>query len=308
MKDSKHRISSKFFHKHKIHLLDKNPFKTYLGKVVDFLKNFRKNNVKKIESNMFPSKINQSKDNYLFVPEKTSPTEDKASFIPEKISQSEDKTALTLEKTCQEIDYKKEVARKTFHIFTILILPIAYIFLTKKIMLMVILPLSIFIVATDYLRHKSSFINKIFYIIFGRILREADLKKSGRTGASYTATAALLVFALCPKIIAICAFCILAISDGLAALVGKRISSKEFFEKSVAGSSAFGVSALLILTVCGILTNQEFGFYLFGVFAVFVVTILEARPSFLKVDDNFLIPVAFSTIMVLFGFVWNLSY
>ncbi|MFT6220242.1 MAG: dolichol kinase [Rickettsiales bacterium] len=257
---------------------------------------------------MFPSKINQSKDNYLFVPEKTSPTEDKASFIPEKISQSEDKTALTLEKTCQEIDYKKEVARKTFHIFTILILPIAYIFLTKKIMLMVILPLSIFIVATDYLRHKSSFINKIFYIIFGRILREADLKKSGRTGASYTAIAALLVFALCPKIIAICAFCILAISDGLAALVGKRISSKEFFEKSVAGSSAFGVSALLILTVCGILTNQEFGFYLFGVFAVFVVTILEARPSFLKVDDNFLIPVAFSTIMVLFGFVWNLSY
>jgi dolichol kinase len=295
MKNSKHHISSKFVPNHKISLLNKKSFKSYQEKISAFFRNFGEKNVHKFESKMFPSQINRVKDKLFF-------------SAPKNIPQIETKSEFNLEATFQGINYKKEVLRKSFHMLTILILPISYIFLEKRIMLMAVLPISILIITTDHFRHKIAFINKIFYVIFDRVLRESELKESTKTGASYTAMAAILVFLVCPKIITMCAFSILAISDGLATLIGKRLVSKEFFEKSVAGSSAFGISALVILIICGMFTNQEFGFYLFGVFAVFSVTILEARPSFIKINDNFLIPVAFSIIMFISGFVWNINY
>lgn len=205
-------------------------------------------------------------------------------------------------------DYTKEVFRKLFHISSILILPVAYIFLTKHQMLMIVVPFCLLVIATDYFRHRVHFIGVIFNKIFGNLLREKESEENSWTGSSYMAISALLVFVISPKIVAICAFSILAISDGLAALVGKRIVSKPFFEKSVAGSIAFGVSAFIILITCGILTNQTFGYYLFGIFAVCATTIIEARPSFFNVDDNLTIPLMFAGIMTFFGFVWGINY
>ena len=175
-------------------------------------------------------------------------------------------------------------------------------------MLKIIVPLSFVIIAVDFYRHKITFVGKIFRIVFGHILREKEIEQNSWTSAAYMAMAALAVFTVCPKIIAICAFSILAVSDCLAALVGKTMTSKEFFEKSTAGSIAFGISAFLILIICGFSSSQGFGYYLFGIFAVIATTIIEARPSFFNIDDNFTIPVMFSSIMVFFGWVWNLNY
>ncbi len=208
----------------------------------------------------------------------------------------------------QDPEYKHEIQRKLFHILTIAWLPIAYIFLAKKTMLYVIYPMAILIIATDFYRHKSDFIGKVFHFAFGHILRESEFEENSWTGATFMALSAVIVFTICPKSIAICAFFILAVSDCLAALVGKKMTSKEFFEKSIAGSTAFGVSALIILIVCGILTHQGLAYYFFGSFAVFATTIIEARPSFLDLDDNLTIPLVFSSIMMFFGIVWNLHY
>jgi dolichol kinase len=205
-------------------------------------------------------------------------------------------------------EYKLEVQRKLFHILTILFLPLIYIFLNKKQMLALVIPISCLIIAADFYRHKSTKIQLIFSKAFGHILRKSELEQNSWTGAGYMAMAALIVFIICPKSIAICAFSILAVSDCLAALVGKKMTSKEFFEKSTAGSITFGVSAFLILIICGIFTHQSFAYYLFGVFAVFATTIIEARPSFFSIDDNLTIPLVFSTVMMFFGLVWNLHY
>ncbi len=205
-------------------------------------------------------------------------------------------------------DLKQEALRKLFHIITIMILPVTYIFLSKHDMLKIVVPLSFIILALDYYRHRIAIIGKIFHFIFGHILREKEMEQNGWTGAGYMAMSALIVFTICPKIITIAAFSILAVSDCLAALVGKTMTSKEFFEKSTAGSIAFGISAFLILIICGISTSQGFGYYLFGVFAVLATTIIEARPSFFEVDDNFTVPMMFATIMTFFGWVWNLNY
>lgn len=205
-------------------------------------------------------------------------------------------------------EYKREIQRKLFHILTILFLPLLYIFMSKKHMLMLIFPLSILIIAADFYRHRIPTIELIFSKAFGHILRETELVQNSWTGASFMAMAALIVFTVCPKSIAICAFSILAVSDCLAALVGKKMTSKEFFEKSTAGSITFGISAIVILIICGIFTHQHLGYYFFGAFAVFATTIIEARPSFFSVDDNLTIPVVFSTVMMFFGLVWNLHY
>jgi dolichol kinase len=91
--------------------------------------------------------------------------------------------------------------------------------------------------------------------------------------------------------------------------VGRKIKSAQFFEKSVAGSLAFGISALLILVVCGLFFKQEFVFYSFGILAIFVTTIIEARPSlFGKLDDNFTIPLSFSLVVYLLGIIWDVNY
>jgi len=208
----------------------------------------------------------------------------------------------------QDPEYKHEVIRKLFHILTIAWLPILYIFLAKKTMLLIIFPIATIIIATDFYRHKIDIIGKVFHSFFSHILREEEFEENSWTGATFVALSAVITFSIFPKNIAICAFLILAVSDCLAALVGKKMTSKEFFEKSVAGSIAFGVSALTILIICGIFAGEGFAYYLFGTFAVFATTIIEARPSFLDLDDNLTIPLSFSTIMMFFALIWGLSY
>lgn len=208
----------------------------------------------------------------------------------------------------KNIPYTKEVQRKLIHIAYILFFPALYAFLSKKLFLSVMIPMATLIIATDYCRHRISSIKLVFDRIFSTMLRPHELESNGRTGASYMAISAILTFSFFPKIIAIVAFSILAVSDCLAALIGKKMTSKEFFEKSVAGSIAFGVSALLLLIVIGIFDHQKWYYYLFGTLAVFATTIIEARPSFFEVDDNLTIPLVFAFVMVFFAAIWGIHY
>jgi len=105
--------------------------------------------------------------------------------------------------------------------------------------------------------------------------------------------------------IIVASFLILAISDASAALIGKRIKSSPFFEKSLAGSTAFFLSALLVLFGCGIFFNSPTWFYIFGIIAVAATTVIEARPSLFNIDDNFSIPVGFALILTMFDLAWN---
>lgn len=208
----------------------------------------------------------------------------------------------------QDISYAQEVKRKLFHILFILTLPIIYSFLQKKQILLIIFPISVLIIAADFYRHRIPLVKTIFNHSFGNMLRSEELERNSWTGASFVAFSALITFSIFPKAIAVCAFSILAVSDCLAALVGKKMTSKEFFEKSLAGSIAFGVSAFIILIICGMLSDQKLYYYFFGILAVFATTIIEARPSFFKVDDNLTIPLVFACTMMLFAAIWGVGY
>ena len=206
----------------------------------------------------------------------------------------------------ENISYKSEIYRKLFHL-GMLILPISYFFLTKKQLLFFLLPIAALVIALDYSRRKFPEAKIIIDKLFSKIYRDHEL--SGElSGASYVAIAASIIFVFFPKVIAINAFTILAISDALASLVGRRVPSQPFFEKSLAGALAFFISALVILIFYGIIFKENFPYYLFGFFAVFATTVVESRPSLLKLDDNLSVPLTFSVVMFLFDLLWVYQY
>lgn len=200
-----------------------------------------------------------------------------------------------------------ESLRKILHLLLILI-PICYYDLGKWMTLAILAPLSFVVVGLDYGRRTNVKIHQIFIKIFGPILRPHELEGKKLCGASTVAIAACINFLLFKEEIAITAFMILVISDLAAALVGKAFLSGPFFEKTVNGSLAFFITGLAILISCGVFFESKIWFYLFGLFALFCVTIIEARPSLTKIDDNLTIPLVFSIIMTFFDLIWNYSY
>lgn len=200
-----------------------------------------------------------------------------------------------------------EISRKALHLLLILI-PMSYNYLGKWQFLTILAPITIVILALDYARCKNAKAKIIFTKIFSTILREHELQGDKLCGASWVFLGACINFAIFKPEIAITGFTILVISDALAALVGKSVTSQPFFEKSFAGSLSFFVSAIIILFVCGNIYDAKFWFYFFGFFAVFCVTMIEARPSLFKLDDNIAIPLFFSGIMTFFDIIWNYTY
>lgn len=198
---------------------------------------------------------------------------------------------------------RQELMRKALHLL-LMAIPIAYLVFGKWLSVMIFAIIAMPVVTFDYLRRGSPKFNKIFVKIFQPVLRQHEIVGDKLCGASWVAMAACINFAIFKPETAVAAFMILVISDTAAALIGKAVISPPFFEKSFAGSLAFFISGFIVLIACGIGFHANFGFYFFGLFALACVTVIEARPSFLNIDDNFTIPLAFSLITSFFDIIW----
>jgi len=200
-----------------------------------------------------------------------------------------------------------EIKRKSFHLL-ILLYPLIFYFLGRKISLLIFVPTTAALYMLEKYRHKNLQIKFWFEKIFGKIMRPHEFEENAMTGATYGLMAACLIFAISSEKIIIAAFLILAISDSIASIVGKSLPSKPFFEKSFAGSAAFYLSGLIIIFGVGAFYNANFWFFAFGILCLVAATIIEARPSLFKVDDNFTIPVSFAVTMTVFDWMWNYTY
>ncbi len=205
------------------------------------------------------------------------------------------------------ISLKNEALRKIFHLMLILA-PIMYLQLGKWLSVAIFAAVAAVVVSLDYMRRSNPAVKTIFAKIFGLILREHELDGTKLCGASWVALATCINFLLFSPEIAVTAYLILVISDAAAAIVGRNFPSQPFFEKSLNGAVAFFVTGLIVVIACGIFFHSRVWFYLFGFFALTAVTVIESRPSLFKIDDNFVIPIAFSVIMTTFDLMWNYSY
>jgi len=199
--------------------------------------------------------------------------------------------APTSRDSAEHVSFEFELMRKGIHMMSLSI-PVVYYFIPKDVALMILIPLTLLFVVGDALRsfHEPSF--RLYHGIFGRMLRphEKTLQKKTLNGASWVLISATLCVLVFPKLITITAFAILIISDTVAALVGRRYGTRRFNDKSLEGSSAFVLSAIVVIFFTPKVQYAPVEYVIAAVAAVFGA-IAEVL-SYDIIDDNIAIPVA----------------
>jgi dolichol kinase len=186
---------------------------------------------------------------------------------------------------------KKEISRKAVHISSIL-LPLAYRYLFhshKKSAFTFLLPVTLLALIVEIARLEHRTFKKIFYSIFGIMLRKHELHEF--TGATYLLISTLLCIAFFPKDITFVTLSFLAIGDTLAAIIGISFGKRKLLHtnKSLEGSLACFVSTFI------------FALFFLHPFIALVGAISATVAEFSKipVDDNLKIPLMAGLIMTL---------
>ena len=188
------------------------------------------------------------------------------------------------------IDYRSEIVRKGIHLFSLSI-PTIYFFISQQLALCLLLPITAAFIGVDVARYYIPAVSRWFYRWFGWLLRrhETDTSRKQLTGASNVLISACLCVLLFPKVIAINAFTILIISDTTSALVGRRFGRHRFFAKSLEGSLAFFISAVMVILIAPKVSRLP-AEYVIGIIAAAIGAVVEALP--IRIDDNLSIPLA----------------
>jgi dolichol kinase len=189
------------------------------------------------------------------------------------------------------IHYRDELVRKLIHLFSLSI-PVIYYFIPTSTSIAILAILTIIGLVIDLGRYFSQVFAKIFYKIFGFLLRkhEVDKEKRTLTGATYVLISALLCAIIFPKIIFITAFTILIISDTMAALIGRKFGKRKFLRKSFEGTLSFFISASIVVLFTPKIGNFPLE-YLIGIIAALVGALVE-NISYGFADDNLSVPLS----------------
>jgi dolichol kinase len=194
------------------------------------------------------------------------------------------------------IHYRDEVVRKLIHLCSLSI-PIIYYFISKHDAIIILSILAFTALFIDIGRYFSPSLGKIFYRLFGFILRkhEVDSRKKNLNGATYVLISALLCVIIFPKVIFITGFTVLIISDSMAALVGRKFGKHKFLAKSLEGTLAFLISAIIAVFFTPKIIGSSTE-YLIAIIAVAIGAIVE-NISFGFADDNLSIPLSIGIVM-----------
>ncbi len=189
-----------------------------------------------------------------------------------------------------EQSYAVELVRKGIHLCSLSI-PVVYYFISKSTALSILLPLTLVFGLSDLARVYHPPTRRLYHRLFGWLLRSHELDDAARhlNGATYVLLSACAFLWLLPKVVFITAFSILIVSDTLAALVGRRFGIRPFLKKTLEGTTAFFLSALVVVA-CTPKAGMGVGEYMAGAGAALVGALVEA--SGLPLDDNFLVPLS----------------
>ena len=189
------------------------------------------------------------------------------------------------------INYRDELVRKLIHLCSLSI-PIIYYFIPRYNAIIILSIFTFIAIVLDLSRYFYPSIGKIFYSIFGFLLREheVDHKKKNLNGATYVFISALLCVLIFPKVFFITAFCILIVSDSSAALIGRKFGKHRFLAKSFEGTLAFFISASIVVLFTPKIEYHTME-YIIGFISAAVGAIVE-NISFGFADDNLSIPIS----------------
>ncbi len=182
-----------------------------------------------------------------------------------------------------------ELARKLIHLSSVSI-ALIYCSITRELALILLTILFAGFLVVDLMKNFVPPLSRWYHDTFDPLLRKHELEKKPLqfNGATNITLSALLLVFFFPKIIAITCFAMVAVSDTMAALIGRKYGRHRFGSKSYEGSLAFLVTSLLIAVIIPRLDLTA------GIITALVATLVEALPIRLnrvKIDDNLTIPI-----------------
>ena len=191
---------------------------------------------------------------------------------------------------------KEAILRNLIHLMT-LVVPVLYLFVSKRHALAVLGPLAGLALAADLTRLRVKRLGAVFLRVFGSLLKGHEV--DGLTGATHLLIGSALCVSLFDKPIAILALVFATVGDAVASAVGDRIGrARVWGSKSLEGSVA-----CLVVCVCLAALVPTLGIWpdapavswaarLFGALAAAVVELLSV-----PVDDNLIVPLASGLVM-----------
>ncbi len=196
--------------------------------------------------------------------------------------------------------FKKELARKLIHLSSLWIPALIY-FVQPSISIIIFSAIFVGDVILEYGNYKKwRWARRTFGLLFYRTLRNKELKRSQLqlSGGAYVMLAAIACTLLFPANVAVVALSIMLISDTCAALFGKAYGSRRLYKnKSIEGTAAFFVSALLIMVICNFILPVTYA----SILAAFVATFAEMYEDKIEIDDNLSIPLFVGAVLSLLG-------
>ncbi len=182
--------------------------------------------------------------------------------------------------------YQAEVSRKVLHL-TSAAIPAVYLLVDRPLMLRLLVPCVLIAVVVETLRFASPRFATLFRTTVGFMVRAVEWQRL--TGATYVLVASIISVYLFPKPVAIAALFVMSVSDSAASLMGITFGRTRFLGKSLAGSGAFFVTAVVILWLhwpdaTGV-----------GLLVAVVATLAEAIPTVklgpVELNDNLTVPL-----------------
>lgn len=187
------------------------------------------------------------------------------------------------------IEMRDELLRKGIHLASLWI-PIGYMWLSRR---QILMPLSVIVViafVAELLRTFWPKFENYFELILGSLLRPRE--RRNLTGATTMFVSAFLSVLFFEKWIALLVLYFMLVSDALGALVG-RFWGRHYYRKnrSVEGSLAFFLSGLILIPC---VPGVNVFIAIAGVLAA-----LFFESGFVKLDDNFTVPLGSGMVMEL---------
>ena len=187
--------------------------------------------------------------------------------------------------------FRDELWRKGLHLSSAGI-PLGYLLVPRPVVLGVVGVLLAAAVLMELLRHFHRPFRVWLHTRLGFLFRDFESREI--SGATFVLLGDLLAVWLFPRHVAIAAMLYLSICDAVASLVGRRFGRVRFAGKSLEGSAAFFLSAVII---GWLLLPGELPAVLVGALVATVVEALPGRIGPLRLDDNLLIPLIAGTVL-----------
>ena len=206
------------------------------------------------------------------------------------------KRKMLIEKEEEIAKFSSELVRKGIHLLSLSI-PITYCFVTKTFALYVLIPMLFFALFVDVMRYYNNSVAKLFYKIFGFLLRkhEVERRKKNLNGATYLLISVVILVAFFPKVFVILSFSVLIVGVIFAALLGFKFGRHKLWAKSLEGTLAFLASSIVVVFLTPKVTGEPLE-YIISIIAVIVGAIVE-NVSYGWADDNLTIPISIASVL-----------